>query len=166
MRRKKVLEHLLIGLGVASLVGVLIVGWMNYRSLDDFVSRDEVARVTSPSGAVDAVLVETNGGATTSFGYEVFVVEAGSSFDAEDSIAALYAAVRNGSAYGANLRWRAPDVLSIEYLTARSAELYQRSIEVSGVRIAAGLKSGVEDLTAPAGGMLMNLQAASSADQQ
>ena len=33
------------------------------------VSRDEVARVASPYGGVEAVLIETNGGATTSFGY-------------------------------------------------------------------------------------------------
>jgi hypothetical protein len=32
-------------------------------------SKDEVARNTSPTGKVDAVLLETNGGATTSFGY-------------------------------------------------------------------------------------------------
>jgi hypothetical protein len=38
------------------------------------VSRDEVARVASPDGRVEAVLIETNGGATTSFGYEVHVV--------------------------------------------------------------------------------------------
>jgi hypothetical protein len=30
-------------------------------------SKDEVARVSSPNGQIDAVLVETNGGATTSF---------------------------------------------------------------------------------------------------
>ena len=36
-------------------------------------SEDEVARVTSPDGRVEAVLIETNGGATTSFGYKVLV---------------------------------------------------------------------------------------------
>jgi hypothetical protein len=47
------------------------------------VSRDEVARVAAPGGQVEAVLVETNGGATTSFGYEVHVVERGGSPDNE-----------------------------------------------------------------------------------
>ena len=37
-------------------------------------SGDEVARVPAPSAQVDAVLLEWNGGATTSFGYEVFIV--------------------------------------------------------------------------------------------
>jgi hypothetical protein len=37
-------------------------------------SRDEVARASSSAGDLDAVLVETNGGATTSFGYFVYVV--------------------------------------------------------------------------------------------
>ena len=40
-------------------------------------SKDEVARSAAPSGDVDGIIVETNGGATTSFGYEVHVVERG-----------------------------------------------------------------------------------------
>jgi len=45
-------------------------------------SKDEVARDTSPTGKVDALLLETNGGATTSFGYEVYIVE----HDAQPSV--------------------------------------------------------------------------------
>jgi hypothetical protein len=39
---------------------------------------DEVARATNPSGKVDAVLVERNGGATTSFGYNIYVGDSAS----------------------------------------------------------------------------------------
>ena len=42
---------------------------------------DEVSRVSSPDGKVDAVLVETNGGATTSFGYRVFIATPGEKVD-------------------------------------------------------------------------------------
>ena len=101
------------------------------------VSRDEVVRVASPDGRVEAVLVETNGGATTSFGYEVHVVEKGR--PAGDRVAWLYGAGRNAQAYGANLKWTGENELVIEY------------IKVS-------LRSGVNDPTAPAGGMLYNLE--------
>ena len=67
-------------------------------------SKDEVARVVSPSGKVDAVLLETNGGATTSFGYEVYVVERGAEPIGEPAVF-LYGAIRNQSAYGVNLKW-------------------------------------------------------------
>jgi hypothetical protein len=39
------------------------------------VSRDEVARVISPDGRLEAILIETNGGATTAFGYEIWLRE-------------------------------------------------------------------------------------------
>jgi hypothetical protein len=37
------------------------------------VSSYEVGRTASPNGSLEAILTETNGGATTSFGYEVSV---------------------------------------------------------------------------------------------
>jgi hypothetical protein len=81
------------------------------------VSRDEVARVVTPDGRVEAVLVETNDGATTSFGYEVHVVEKGR--PAGHRVAWLYGAGRNAQAYGANLKWAGENELMIEYLEAR-----------------------------------------------
>jgi hypothetical protein len=62
------------------------------------VSRDEVARVTSPDGTVDAVLVEVNGGATTSFGYQVFLVQRGGKRSDPSEVAELYEATRNAQA--------------------------------------------------------------------
>ena len=56
-------------------------------------SRDEVARVGSPDGRVEAVLIETNGGATTSFVYEVHVVPKG--WPASNEVAWLYGAGRS-----------------------------------------------------------------------
>jgi hypothetical protein len=37
-------------------------------------SRKEYYRVKSPDGEVSAVLMESNGGATTSFGYDLFII--------------------------------------------------------------------------------------------
>ncbi len=38
------------------------------------VSYEEIDRLTSPDSTVDAVLVRTNSGATTSFGYKLYIV--------------------------------------------------------------------------------------------
>ncbi|MGB2715425.1 MAG: hypothetical protein WBC51_14685 [Vicinamibacterales bacterium] len=122
----------------------------------DLVSRDEVARVASPDGRVEAVLVETNGGATTSFGYEVHVVEKGRPVG--DRVAWLYGAGRNAQAYGANLKWTGENEIVIEYLEARDQTLERKTVSVAGRVIKVSLRSGVNDPTAPAGGMLYNLE--------
>src|SRR5215475_9506392 len=61
-----------------------------FQLFDSELSFDEVSRITSPSGKVDAVLVERNGGATTSFSYDVFVVPKGKSVARGSEIAYLY----------------------------------------------------------------------------
>jgi hypothetical protein len=123
-------------------------------------SWDEVARATAPGGLIDAVLIERNGGATTSFGYEVFVVPSGSAVqrDTPGAVASLYGAVRNDNAYGVNLRWQAPGVLAIEYRDAHRAGLNDSVVTVAGQRVRVALRPGVSDPTAPSGGMLWNRQ--------
>src|SRR6267142_6719220 len=85
----------LAGFGVV----VLIIG-LSLNGLMEW-SFDEVARVPHPNANVDAVLVETNGGATTSFGYEVFIFPRGQKPKRSDhAVASLYGAGRNDHAYG------------------------------------------------------------------
>jgi hypothetical protein len=120
-------------------------------------TRDEVARARSPDGVVDAVVVETNGGATTSLGYEVDLVRAGGSRLWARRVAYLSGAGRSASAYGVNLRWTAPDVLAVEYLDAKSATLDAPVVSICDRSISVALVAGVEDRTAPPGGMLYNL---------
>lgn len=118
--------------------------------------RDEVSRVVSPDGRFDAILVETSAGATTSFGYEVAIVQHGRQ-GASPAIARLYDARRNEQAYGANLRWRDARRLDVEYLSARSARQSAAQAAVDGERITVVLRPGVTDASAPAGGMAYNL---------
>ena len=122
------------------------------------VSRDEVARVTSPSGRADAVLVESNGGATTPFAYFVYVVARGAPAPDRDDVARLIAATRNDQAWGVDLRWDSPTNLLVEYRDARDAHLHREFVVVAADTIRVTLKDGVVNTSAPPGGMLSNLR--------
>ena len=119
--------------------------------------RDEVARIPGPDQRVDAVLVETNGGATTSFGYELYLVRPGRAVPPRSQrVADLYGAVRSDSAYGVDLRWAGPAELRVQYLHANAIEVERPTATVDGRVVHVVLDSGVADLTALAGGMLWN----------
>jgi len=135
---------------------VLLMAWLFSAVVGD-PSKDEVARVVSPSGKVDAVLFETNGGATTSFGYEIHVVEHGTQPSGSPAVS-LYGSVRSEHAYGANLIWSSPDSLSVEFLSAKSAKVNTRIQSVGTQAIHVVLREGTTDNTAPPGGMLYNLR--------
>ena len=120
-------------------------------------SKDEVASAKSPDGRFVARLVEINGGATTSFEYLITVSETGI-LSKNHEAASLYGAVRNASAYGANLRWTSPQELTVEYLDAKASELLNSRIRLSSAEVAVVLRPHVTDATAPAGGMLYNLR--------
>lgn len=122
------------------------------------VGRDEVARVASPSSQVEAVLVETDGDATTSFGYQVYLVPAGKTYEQGTQVASLCGAIRSARAYGANLKWDGPRWLAVEYQEAKSAKLLQDVATVDGERVEVMLRNGVTDEDAPPGGMLFNLR--------
>lgn len=119
-------------------------------------SNSEVAGVPSPDRRTVAVLAESNGGATTSFGYEVSV---GSNSSKQlEKVATLYGAVRNDQAYGVNLRWTDSRTLRVEYLKAKALLNVRSTATVNGQQIQILVKSGVEDPNAAAGGMLFNLR--------
>ena len=145
----------IVGTIVSLAVGaVLLLVLLTYGLVGE-PSRDEVARVVSPSGKVDAVLFETNGGATTSFGYQVYVVECGAKPSGSPAVL-LYDAVRNEHAYGANLVWLSPGSLVVEYLSAKFAKLNTQKQSVGTQTIHFVLRDGVTDNAAPSGGMLYN----------
>ena len=116
----------------------------------------EVARIASPNGNLEAVLTETNGGATTSFGYEVSVGPKGAKKD--ERVASLYGAVRNAQAYGVNLSWADDHVLRVQYLQAKAVQNVRKTVDVNGQEVLVDLQGGVEDASAPSGGMQYNLQ--------
>jgi hypothetical protein len=135
---------------------VLLLAWL-FSGLAGEPSKDEVARVVSPTGRVDAVVFETNGGATTSFGYEIYVVEHGAQPAGSPAIS-LYGAVRNEHAYGANLKWASPDSIAVEFLSAKTAKINQQTQSIGTQAIHFAVHEGVTDPAAPPGGMLYNLR--------
>jgi hypothetical protein len=120
-------------------------------------SKDEVSRVVSPNGKVDAVMCETNGGATTSFGYDIYVVEHGKQPFGTAAIS-LYGAVRSKSAYGANLEWISPDSVAVEYLASKSLNIKKPTQIVGNQTIHFVIQKGIIDNNAPLGGMVYNLR--------
>jgi hypothetical protein len=122
------------------------------------VSYDEVARAPSPTGEVDAIVIETNGGATTPFAYRVLVARRGAYWRLGTEVAFLVDARRSDQAAGVNLRWRSPNDLAIEYLQADDARLLEPEVSIRGVSVRTELASGVSDPAAPPGGMLYNLE--------
>jgi len=120
------------------------------------ISCDEVAKVASPDGRLEAVLIETNGGATTSFGYEIWVQKKGGW--SGEQVGRLYSAVRSECAYGANLKWNDDRHLSVEYQEARTETLETPTLQISGREVHITFRANVSDPRAPCGGMLFNLQ--------
>ncbi len=133
------------------LCALLLVGCLNAPW-----SHDEVARVPSPSKRLDALLIESNGGATTTFAYRVYIVPHGQRVLPDSAVAHLDAATRSDSAYGAALRWFSDTRLNVEYFEARSARLRTPRVHLGSDTIAVTLAPGVIDSLAPGGGMLYN----------
>jgi hypothetical protein len=150
----------IFGWGLALSVFAILILFIGL-TLGDFGrwSFDEVARLAHPDANVDAVLVETNCGATTSFGYEVFLLPRGQKpTESDHAVASLYGAVRNAQAYGVNFRWTSNDTLVVEYLKAQHADWRNGSLAVNGRVVNIVMKSGVNDPAAPPGGMLYHLE--------
>ncbi len=116
---------------------------------------DEVAQALSPDGKLEAIVQETNGGATTSFGYVISIKQ--SSGGPSIKAAALYGAARSAEAYGCNISWISNNELHVQYLQAKAVTYHAKQIEADHRIILVMLDSGFEDRSAPPGGMLYNL---------
>jgi hypothetical protein len=135
---------------------VIISSLLNTVGCWPLLSNNVVARVTSPDGKLDAILFEKNGGATTSFGYVVEVAASGKRHGTK--AAELYGAVRNANAYGVDLHWPDARTLVVECLRTEDPPKVEPSVEVNSETVIVLLRTGIENKTAPDGGMLYNLK--------
>jgi hypothetical protein len=118
-------------------------------------SREEVAWANSPDGLTHAILLETNGGATTSYGYKVELHPAPHQGEEPVPAGGLYGATRSECAYGVNLRWLSPAELALEFSKADNVDV-PAEVNVGGRAIAITTRSGVLDPDAPCGGMAVS----------
>ena len=123
----------------------------------DWTEKTEIVRIPSPDGKVTAILYETNGGATTSFGYRVYL-EGSEISGSPTMVAHTYGAIRNNrGAYGVTPRWVSNDELHIEYFSSFRDEVVSSIPRRSSKPIQVKLKLNMNDLSAPSGGMATNL---------
>ena len=146
----------IIVVGVAATILPIIIMTADFPKSFSRDSSDTVACAKSPSGAVEALLDENNGGATTSFGYVVSLRAVSSSATTGVRVASAYGAVRNDHAYGMTLVWVDANTLEIQYWQARWATVERPSVSIDGMTVTTRVKAGVRDESAPAGGMLYN----------
>jgi hypothetical protein len=141
----------LLGFPGCAGVGILLVLFCYALLLSTCVSRVEVMKAYSPNRSRVAAVFEINGGATTDFAYEVDVSRA-SYFSRNREVARLYGAGRNDCAYGVNIRWPDNETLLITYKDAKSANI-DKNTHILGTDVRVLSRSGVNDPTAPCGGM-------------
>lgn len=117
--------------------------------------RNEVARTNSPDGQTSAVLFETNGGATTSYGYLVELSDLSDQDQTPTLVGKLYGAVRSDCAYGVDVGWKDAKTLT---LTVESAEQINVPEQVSIGRklIRVIVRTGIKNNAAPCGGMAVS----------
>lgn len=106
-------------------------------------SQEEIKRIQSPDGLVDAVVVETNGGATTSFGYKVYIVPKGLEFSEKYLVAKTYGSVLSDGEYGVDVFWE-DNMLQVEYATGRTMSDETRpEVLIDGFTYTIQVKKGV-----------------------
>jgi hypothetical protein len=134
-----------VGLAAFAVVMVYVVGSFLF-------SKTDVATIFSPDNETIAIVEETNGGATTSFGYNVYLKANSVSGDRRKA-AALHGAVRSECAFGVDVVWRNPEKVEIRYLSSKSEPDYAESLLVGTKAIDIELVTGVTNPSARCGGM-------------
>jgi hypothetical protein len=136
-----------------SLVALLPVLLRGCGSLLGGPSRDEVAWANSPDSRTHAILSETNGGATTSFGYVVELRPTADQGEKPVNAGNLYGAVRSECAYGVDLHWLDPSTLALRFDSAERIDVPSSVVVADGRRIRIVLQPGRVNNAAPCGGM-------------
>lgn len=117
--------------------------------------RDEVTQITSPDGRTSAVLFETNGGATTSYGYLVELSDLSKPEQKPVQAGRLYGAARSGCAYGVDIGWTDPKTLTLSVESADRIDV-PKQVSVDGRPINIIIRTGIKNDAAPCGGMAVN----------
>lgn len=109
----------------------------------------EVQRLTSPDGALDAVIVERNHGATVPFVHEIVVLPKGAPASSAQPAVRLVGATRNENARGADLQWLSATALRVSYLQARQVRDQRSTAGAAGRQVQIVLQPGVQGAGLP-----------------
>jgi hypothetical protein len=121
---------------------------------------NEVLRITSPSGKIDAVVYESesNLAFVECCNYEVHLVEH-KSISSNDILAVtLKGAMRNTISHGVNVRWQDDNKLVLEYSHAKSVNQHDKFISIANNTIEVTLKDDIVDTLARSGTMLFDIK--------
>ncbi len=114
-------------------------------------AREERAWANSSDGRTHAILIETNGGATTAFGYQVELHPADHQGQRPISAADFYHVVSD-CGYGLGMHWADANTLVLSLRSASQMHV-DSSVMVGGKNIQILVKTGVDDPTDPCRGM-------------
>ncbi len=124
--------------------------------LSTCVSRDVVARAKSPDGSLEAVLSETNGGATTDFAYDVELRPTGALGNWRGArVASLEAASRSDCAWGVDMKWLGTKRLRVSFATSKGGWVTPK-VGLDGREVTVEIEPHVNNPAAPCGGMAYN----------
>jgi hypothetical protein len=129
-----------------------ILALLCLAACDPGTSFDEVGQAVSPDGRVRATLLETNGGATTSFGYVVRLAPAARSGADPVEAGTLYGAVRSECAFGVDMQWLDAATLRLSFQSARQVNVPDQ-VMVDGRPVRLQLRDGVVNPDASCGAM-------------
>ena len=107
--------------------------------------RNEVSRVPSPDGALDAVVLESDSGGTSSSDYSVYVVKRGATLGRYPVVMSFDAALRGNSPHAVTLKWSDSSNLAVEYLSARKVTLPSGDIHLEDRHVRITPRPGVSD---------------------
>jgi hypothetical protein len=80
----------------------------------NLIEEKEIGRIESPDGKVVAVMIESDGGATTSYGYSIYIIPKGGSIEKKNKPVFLSDHTRR-----LRFNWDGPKRLKILYAEAR-----------------------------------------------
>lgn len=112
-----------------------------FHALAPDVSLTETNRIVSPSGKIDAVVIEADGGATTSVIQRIYLVEHGEQASGFPDAILDGATVYNDENssvcfdYGVKMKWEPSSKLILKYVSVNRSEVFNSPIKIAGENI-------------------------------
>lgn len=120
MTKKRIPVRIAQGVGLlVVLAGVVAVCPIAIAALHIFALAPSPVRkreqtVLSPDRQYEAVIVSTDGGATTSVGFDIYIERAGTRRPS-NRVAQVYVAINHRGSYGVDASWTGPRELTLRY---------------------------------------------------